>query len=174
MTQEAMRRKRPYPADLAKRVRELIHYDAESGVITWRATVPATKRKPGTKAGSVNHEGYACIQIEGRKYLAHRIIWLYAYGEISANPIDHINGIKLDNRLINLRLVTVQRNAENQRRAHRDNPTGFLGVSFKNGAYRAQIQTCGKKIDLGSFGTAQAAHQAYIDAKKDHHQGSTI
>lgn len=88
--------------------------------------------------------------------------------------IDHINGDKLDNRALNLRLATVKANAENQTRAHPRNKVGLLGVSLRRGKFRALIQHNGKRMALGTFDTAEAARERYVQVKRVLHKGSTL
>jgi hypothetical protein len=74
--------------------------------------------------------------------------------------IDHINGVKTDNRVDNLRIVTQQKNCENRR------SKGYHKIGKK---WRAQIKVNKKKHHLGYFDTEQEAHAAYLDAKAIHH-----
>ncbi len=160
----------------AARLRELLHYDAQTGAFTWLA--PTSKRmKVGDVAGYLDRStGHVRIEIDGKNFYAHRLAWLYMTGGWPSREIDHINGIKSDARYKNLRDVTHAVNTQNLRRAKRNNRTGALGVHLrkKGGMPRAVITTDGKKTDLGSFDTVELAHQAYITAKRQHHKGCTI
>ncbi len=89
--------------------------------------------------------------------------------------VDHKDGNPLNNRWANLRLADESLNGQNQRRAHRDSKTGLLGVFPKRDKFAAQITTPdGRRHTLGSFKTAEAAHAAYIEAKRKLHEGCTI
>jgi hypothetical protein len=88
--------------------------------------------------------------------------------------VDHINGDTSDNQWSNLRDVTHSVNCQNQRRAKRSNASGLLGVSFFDGKPRASISVDGRPIHLGTFDTPEAAHQAYVEAKRKLHAGCTI
>jgi hypothetical protein len=92
--------------------------------------------------------------------------------------IDHRNGIGTDNRWKNLRDGTRSFNIQNQRRARSDNKTGFLGVHRSGKKERkgfvAKIQLDGKQRYLGVFSTAEAAHAAYLAAKRRIHPGCVI
>ena len=92
--------------------------------------------------------------------------------------IDHINGVRDDNRFANIRQADDAVNAQNQRRACVDSKTGLLGVFFDskrtNKPFYSTIGVNKKKIWLGRFETAEQAHQAYINAKRQLHEGCAI
>jgi len=156
----------------ANELRSIIHYDPNTGEFSWINT-----NKPGRHArpGWTADKGYLRIEIDGKAYRAHRLAWLYMYGE-NPDQIDHINGVKLDNRICNLRNVTRQVNAQNQRAASRNNKVGLLGVTKMCQRYRAQVRDpINKKIFyLGTFDTPEEAHRAYIEKKRELHPGCTI
>lgn len=93
----------------------------------------------------------------------HRLAWYIHYNEIP-NYIDHINGDKTDNRIVNLRSVTPQKNSFNM---HESKVCGFQ--KRKNGRFTSRIILNKKYINLGTYDTEQEAHQAYLDAKKIYH-----
>lgn len=156
------------------RLMERIYYDQETGIISWSSV--QYKRLVGSEAGTLDHYGYRSIRIDGVQYKAHRLAWFYVYGEWPADGIDHINGNKLDNRIVNLRVADKRTNGENKRSAHTNNKSGLLGVALRSdtGKYRATIRVNGKKIYLGNYCYAQDAHNAYIEAKRKLHKGCTI
>lgn len=89
--------------------------------------------------------------------------------------IDHINGNRMDNRIANLRCVSASVNQQNQRRPHRTNSTGYLGVvPVRRGQFRAQIWVSGAAKNLGTFDTPQEAHAVYLHAKRLRHEGCTL
>ena len=98
------------------------------------------------------------------------------YGTWPENQIDHINGVRHDNRIDNLRDVLQSTNAQNQRKPSATNKCGFLGVNFHKCSNRwiAQIHVQGKKKHLGLFDTPKEAHEAYVTAKRELHEGCTI
>jgi len=152
----------------AARLRELLHYDPETGIFTWK--VSTKKIRAGQTAGSKNREGYINIQIQGCKWKAHRLALLYVTGYMPAMQVDHINGNPMDNRLCNLREAS---HTENRRNAgvQRNNKSGFKGVcwSKQNKGWHAQISIDGKRTSLGYFSTPESAHEAYkIAAKRLH------
>ena len=162
----------------AEVVRERLVLDEATGVFTYRVKV-ANHRKAGSVAGSVDGNGYVLIRIIDRSYKAHRLVWLYVCGAWPENEIDHINGVRTDNRPSNLRDVTKSVNLQNQRRAHAHSTHGFLGVRIETrwGAkprYLAKITVNGHRRSLGTFGTAEEAHAAYLNAKRVEHPGCTI
>lgn len=155
-----------------ERLKELLAYDPATGIFTWKIR-RRNQIRPGTIAGkSVNDEGYHKIFIDAKSYSAHRLAWFYMTG-LWPNFVDHINGIKTDNRFANLRDVSNSENQQNQRKAHKHNLSGFLGVSSKGiGQFSANIRLNGKQHYLGTYPTAEAAHAAYLNAKRELHQSA--
>jgi hypothetical protein len=147
----------------AQRLRELLHYDPDTGAFL----------RAGVFVGSAD-SGYLRIKIDGSKYQAHRLAWLYAYGKWPFAQIDHINGIGTDNRLANLRDVSTRVNKQNMRKARIDCVSCALGVSKDRGKWRSRINVNGTKIHLGIFDTIKEASDAYIRAKRALHTGCTI
>jgi hypothetical protein len=159
----------------AQRLRELLHYDPETGVFTWSVRT-SNRIKVGDVAGSGASRGCLQIAVEGRLYLAHRLAWLYVYGCWPVHAIDHRDGNPSNNRIENLRDVLPSVNSQNMRRSHRDNKTGLLGVAWDNrrGKWIARITASGKRMHLGYFDSAENASVAYLRAKEIHHPGSEI
>ena len=120
--------------------------------------------KVGHRAGTVDHAGYRQIKVNLVIYKEHRLAWLYVYGEWPEEEIDHINGNKADNRLINLRTATRKQNARN-RGLVTSNTSGFKGVSWdaKNGKWLATATVAGIQKHIGRYATPEQAHQAYCD-----------
>jgi hypothetical protein len=148
----------------AERVRELLDYDSETGALTWRRPVGRWGRIPaGSPAGVVQSNGYRAIEIDGVRYLAHRLAWLHAHGKEPSDAIDHINGNTLDNRIANLRDVEQAENCRNQqRRAGR--PVSGATYLARIGKWRANISDGGNKV-LGYFETQKEAEDAYDAAR---------
>ena len=152
----------------AKRLRELLHYDPETGVFRWVARGHNTTS--GTVAGYLHKKGYQMIAIDGRQYRAHRLAWLYVHGFWPSDQIDHIDGIRHNNHIANLRQATNCQNCQNSKRPC-NNTSGFKGASWHRqiGKWKAQIMVDGDKIYLGIFATAEEAHAAYCAAAVQHY-----
>ena len=121
--------------------------------------------------GSIQTHGYRAISVNSKLYRAHRLAWLYVYGEFPKKQIDHINGNRDDNRIDNLREVTVSENACNKR-----NPQGsnqYLGVTKKKckNKYKwcARIMINKKAKHIGYFDSVEDARNAYLLAKSHYH-----
>lgn len=157
------------------RVRELLDYNVDTGVFTRR--VNCSNTKAGAIAGSVHKDGYLQIAIDGRRYLSHRLAWLYVHGRWPCFEIDHINGIRTDNRIVNLRDVPKAVNQQNLKAAPRGKASGApLGVTWyrKSRKWRAQIAVDGKQMHIGYFDTVSDAHEAYLQRKRQVHEGNTL
>lgn len=158
----------------AARLRELLDYNQETGIFTWKVRRAAVKA--GAQANSKNQKGYIGICVDKKHYKAHRVAWLFVYGSWPDGEIDHINGVKDDNRISNLRAVPKSLNQQNQRQARSDSSSGLLGVSWYSAGnkWKADIRVDGKKKHLGYFHCKDTAHQAYLSAKRQMHEGNTL
>lgn len=159
----------------AERLRELLHYNQETGAFT--RNIAQQGRSAGSVAGAPQNRGYIAIGLDYKKYLAHRLAWLYATGDWPANDIDHINGDRKDNRIANLRDVTVGVNNQNIRKTRSDNKiSGVTGVYLdrRSNKWRPKIHLNGKQIYGGSFDTREEAHAKYLTMKRQYHEGFTM
>jgi hypothetical protein len=149
---------------------ELFIYDAKTGIFTHRKSRRGRSVIPGKEAGTKHGGGYQCISVNSTKYLAHRLAWLYMTGEWPKNHIDHINGVRNDNRFKNLRSAT---HSDNMRNTGKKpfNTSGYKGVGFhkQTKKWRAYITTGQKLKHLGLFESAEQAHEAYKSAAKELH-----
>lgn len=148
-----------YPSQ--SEVRELFCYSPSSGFIYWRSS--RNSKKAGEIAGRIDSNGYAKVYYRRCSLPVHRLIWLYMTGEMGSFEIDHINGIKSDNRWENLRAVTRSENMKNTS-LRSDNKSGYPGVSWntKDKRWIARICVGGARKSLGSFKSVEDA----IAAKK--------
>lgn len=163
----------------ADRLRHLLDYDPLTGSFTWRYRVSQRILAGHFAGGPSKGDGRWRITVDKKKYLAHRLAWLHVYGEWPAGQIDHINGDGHtgNNRIAELRSVTSQVNTQNQTRARSDNKhSRLIGAHYDKqyGSWRSSIGHNGKQNYLGTFPTREAAHEAYVKAKRMLHEGCTI
>lgn len=139
-------------------------YSRETGIFTPLGS---------SKSPRVCSLGYVRIYVSGKKFLAHRVAWKLATGIDPELDIDHINGIKHDNRLENLRHVSRAHNLQNVFKPRKHSKLQVQGVRFDERShskpYRARITANGKCIELGRFETLSEADFAYKQAKKIYH-----
>lgn len=138
-------------------------YDPESGNLFWK--INRRRTRAGTVAGSMYGDGYVYVKFKGKVILAHRICWFLHYSSIRSGPLDHINCMKNDNRISNLREASVTENNRNRPKPA-NNTSGFKGVSFHKdtGKYHARITVDKVGHSLGYHQTAALAHEAYSAA----------
>ena len=156
----------------AARLREILHYDPDTGVFTWKVTL-SRRNKAGNQAGFTNSarsQDRIKIGIAGTEYMAHRLAWLYMTGKWPPFEIDHVNKNGRDNRWVNLRLATSSQNQRN-RGLQSNNTTGLKGTCFdkRRGCFVAGIKVNGRRINLGSFDTVEEAHAAYCAGGRKHY-----
>lgn len=139
-----------------ERLQDLLRYDKDTGIFTWR-------NKKANKAGSKTTNGYIQISVGGKRYAAHRLAWLYIYGYIPEQQLDHINRQRDCNKITNLRLATQSTNNINKP-IQKNNTTGFRGVSYHitKKKYVARVGIDKRLVHLGYFETAQQAHDVYV------------
>jgi len=147
---------------------EFFHYDSETGVFSRKKrTSPSTTI--GEIVGSDKGNGYVMLCIQSRLYLAHRMAWLYVYGETPCANIDHINGNRADNRICNLRLANQSQNIANSKLS-KANTSGCKGVTWRKDTQKwsAGLMLNYKHIALGSFKTKEEAAEAYKKGAMQH------
>lgn len=129
---------------------EKLIYNKNTGNFIWAYSSGTSKA--GTVAGSTGEDGYIRISINSKKYMAHRLAWLYMYGVNTILTIDHINHIRDDNRIENLREVSQQDNCKNQS-IPKSNTSGVVGVFWNNqrNKWTSQMKLHGKSIHFGYF-----------------------
>ena len=141
-------------------LKKILHYDENTGIFTWLVS-KAKRIKIGDIAGKLHHTGYINIKINKKEYLAHRLAWLYVKNKWPKNQIDHINGIKDDNKIENLRDVTNRKNISNTHK-HRNGKLVGCTLDKRYNKWRAQISINGKRKSLGYYNTELEAYEVYL------------
>ncbi len=147
-------------------LKELLSFEPSTGTFIW--LVNRGRSKKGTIAGSTNSKGYRTLKLKGKDYKVYRLAWLYYYGYWPEASIDHINRLKYDNRIANLREATNSENGQNLS-SPKYNSTGYPGVSKNWNKWMAKITLNGISKYLGTFDTPEEAHLAYLKAKDELH-----
>jgi len=149
-----------------KRLKELLHYDPDTGIFTWEVNKKRARR--GDKAGT-DRAGYIQIKIDQIAYKAHRLAWLYMEGYFPENEIDHINRVTDDNRWGNLREVSHQCNMRNKK-IRDDNTSGVTGVFWnkKYTKWEVFIKVDGKQKYFGRHKEFTNAAQARWEAEVEY------
>jgi len=134
-----------------KRLKELLEYNKNTGEFHWKAS-PNNCTKINSKAGYLRSSGYIGIKIDYKMYQAHRLVWLYTYGKFPKGDVDHINRVRNDNRIENLRDVSRSLNSRNSS-VSQLNTSGFSGVFWNKRANKwvSHITYGGKQRHLGYF-----------------------
>ncbi len=159
-------------------VRSLLDYDPESGSLTWRyrEQLAGTKaegwnsRYVGKEAGYLAADGYIAVAIHRLRYPAHVLAWVITYGEWPAKSLDHINAVKVDNRIANLRLATTAENGWNAPVGAR-NTTGVKHVSWHRGArkWQVRVRANGRDYSYGVHEDFDLACVIAAEAAAKHH-----
>ncbi len=140
-----------------KRLKEVVQYDRRLGLFYWRVSTGKASR--GSVAGHTDTNGYTKISIDGVKYFAHRLVWLYVHGVWPTKNIDHKDLCRSNNKLSNLRDIGQSENGLNGP-IRRNNSSGYTGVSYDKRRQRwiAYVHRGWRKKHIGSFKTlAEAA-----------------
>nr|DAF31792.1 MAG TPA: endonuclease [Caudoviricetes sp.] len=167
----ALERKRKTQFITQKEIMEYLEYDPETGLFT-AIKSHGTLWRSGKLVGHKNQEGYITITLLGKIRKAHRLAWIYVYGEdIDGYEIDHVNGDKSDNRICNLRISSHQQNMFNMKKKS-TNKSGVKGVHFDKrcNKWRAQTSINRKRVHIGLFNTIEAAEKAVREFMVDNHK----
>lgn len=158
-----------------ERLRHLVSYDQETGEFSWLN--PTNVRiRAGARIGSIDKDGYLYCSIDKKIYKLHRLAWFWVTGEWPKETVDHINGVRSDNRFCNLRDVPLFINCHNKSVSKPQNKHGLMGVCWmeKRKAWVANICIAKRNKNLGDFETKEAAAQAYLEAKMKLHPGVAL
>lgn len=158
-----------------ERLLALLRYDATTGVFTRLLKAPP-RGNPGDIVGSPTAKGYLRVMIDTKSYYLHRLAIFYMTGVFPSLSVDHKDGDVTNNSFSNLREVTHSVNLQNLRQARKDSATGVIGVQHRKdtGKFVAKIFVRRKTLTLGNFSTLGEAEQAYLTAKRKHHEGCTL
>jgi hypothetical protein len=147
----------PKPPPSIDRLRELFSFNPETGLFT--RIVKRWGFPSGTVAGSKQRNGYVYMLVDRRRYSAHRLAWFWVYGQWPPG-IDHINRVRSDNRIANLRPATPALSAMN-RKPRVDNRSGVTGVAHLDACrlnpWYAHITVNSKRVTLGYFASKEQA-----------------
>lgn len=150
------------------RLKALLNYDPDTGVFTWKVN-----RRPTIRIGDIagcERRGYWVLKVDQHVYFSHRLAWLYVHGVWPTGDIDHINRIRDDNRLSNLRECSRAENCQNTT-ARKSNTSGHKGVSWvaQRQKWVAQIVINGKNVNLGRYSSIEDAIAARRAAEQAHY-----
>jgi len=146
----------------SEQVLAMLNYEKETGLFRWK--IKAGRQAIGSVAGSKHSHGYISISINKKRYFAHRLAFLCMTGRFPENVVDHINGIKDDNRWCNLIACTQSKNMENRKCHQINSKTKLIGSSkHKSGKFIAQITRNKVHKYIGIYETAEQAHKAYME-----------
>jgi hypothetical protein len=147
-------------------VKHYLSYDKDSGQITWIAKLPAARIQIGSVAGNVGLNGYRYITFNNKRIFAHRLAWFLYHGSWPIGDIDHINGDKCDNRIVNLRDVSTRVNCQNRSYHRAGKPAGCYFDKSRN-KWLSQIRHGGKRYHVGYFNSQDEAVAAYNKKAKE-------
>ena len=140
----------------AEQLKQIYHYDPETGIFTWKGG-----HRRGQRAGGIQKNGYRAIGIKAKRYYEHRLAWLYMTGEWPIFLIDHKNQDRLDNSFANLSEVNWRQNNTYKGLPAR-NTSGIKNVSYNKPTkrWRARMSHHGRELYIGSYQTKEEAAAA--------------
>ena len=152
-----------------EKLKEILFYNKETGLFVWKIN-QGKKIKAGSIAGGLDEEGYVAISIDGKRYKAHRLAWLYEYG-ILPERLDHKDNIKNHNWINNLRLATRPQNAQNSKLSI-NNKSGVKGVHWCKSEQKwiARISLDGKRKFLGFYDSVDKARKVIENVRNELHK----
>jgi hypothetical protein len=157
-----------------ERLQEVLDYNPEIGVFTWK--VATTNRvQVGSVAGCKGPRGSIMIRLGSRQYSAHRLAWLYVYGDVpDGMDVIHSNYKNSDNRIENLRCITKVATLVRCGKIKPFYPVKKLGVYCTTSGWKASIKVNSKSVCLGTFSNKDGAEAAYSKAKRRIKGGSLL
>lgn len=152
-----------------KRLKELVDYDPESGYFSWKFGRPGASM--GVRCGTVKKAGYTILTLDRTLFRAHRVAWFFVHGEWPKDEIDHINRMRSDNRLANLRIADRSKNGFNKP-VRSDSKIGVKNVSYdqETGVYYVRLVIDKKPFNFGGFATIGEAAACAATERLKHHQ----
>lgn len=173
-----MKRNDAKPMPPLEYLKECFDYDAESGLLTWRGRPRAhfvstqamntfNANFKGRLAGHTDRRGYLFVHVEGKLWLAHRVIWKMVRGVDPAGHVDHRDNNKSNNRFSNLREASHQQNSFN-RGASAKSRTGVKGVTWDASRckYAAWVTVEGRTKSVGRYSSIREAQDAQVAAER--------
>lgn len=134
-------------------LKDYCNYNSDTGIFTAKHSANGNFLKAGRELGTLVN-GYKAMHIKGVMFKLHQLVWLYVYGEIPQKPLqlDHIDKVKTNNAISNLRVVTASQNQRNTG-LNSANTSGYKGVTFQKNRnkWRAFIMLDGINKHLGMF-----------------------
>lgn len=142
-----------------ERLKELMDYNPDTGMFTRKTALPG--HLDGGAVGSPTKKGYISVGIDYKTYMCHRLVWLWSYGYFPEYGIDHINRVKDDNRLCNLREISHQCNLRNANK-QKNNKSGITGVCWRKryNVWVAKITVNYKDVWIGTYKNKKDAVKA--------------
>ena len=150
-----------------KRLREVLHYNSETGVFTW-----TKRRRRGKVAGTVHDKrGYLKVMIDGERIMLHRLAFLWMTGTWPDGQVEHKDGNPSNNAWDNLRDAASAENNRNEDKRSKNSSSPYKGVYAHRDRWRAMIRDprTGQSIYLGTFATPEGAYAAYCEAAMKKH-----
>jgi hypothetical protein len=150
-------------------LKEILNYDKDTGIFTWKIAT-SNRVYVGKEVSSKRNTGYISIGIKNKDYLVHRLAWLYVYGYLP-KYIDHINSIRADNRIENLREVTKTQNNQNSV-IRKNNTSKVKNVAWHKQCKKWHVSLCvnNKRISFGLYDDLDLASLVAQEARNKYHK----
>ena len=149
-------------------VRRLFTYDPEEGIFRARVKRGPHSKDIGEPVGLTSKNKLPSIYIDGHLYKVSRLAWLYVYGAMPPDQVDHINRDVTDNRICNLRLATIAQNQANCG-LYRNNKIGIKNIKYQKGRYSVRVSKDKTTFHIGSFSCLGKAVRAAAHARRKFH-----